>query len=399
MNFRQDMLDTIRSRPTPLIPWVPRLDLWYRANKRAGTLPKELRNATLHQIAQALNAGVHAIIPDFKDVRNPQEEIDRGLGVYNTWSMPCHTVFENIQRIVDVQKDQTIVEYCTPAGAVRTVVLYDDQMRRDGITISHIQEHAWKSPTDYAAIKYLFENARIKPNFMGYIEYAQQVGPAGLAAAFVSLAASPMHLIQRDLMPLDKFFFEMTDHPDEMAALAEKIAGYWERLLNVAAKCPAELFLLGANYDSRITYPAFFEQHIMPWLQKFAKMLHPQEKFLLTHTDGENKGLLELYVQCGFDVADSICPEPMTSISFKQTRRAFTDSFITIMGGIPSVALLPQSMSDSQFEAFLDRFFEDVGHGDHLILGISDTTPPAADFRRLITIGRRIKEFGPVSLI
>jgi hypothetical protein len=53
-------------------------------------------------------------------------------------------------------------------------------------------------------------------------------------------------------------------------------------------------------------------------------------------------------------------------------------------------------MSDRQFAEFLDRFFEDIGRGDHLILGISDTTPPAADFRRLLHIGRRVEAFGPV---
>ena len=42
------------------------------------------------------------------------------------------------------------------------------------------------------------------------------------------------------------------------------------------------------------------------------------------------------------------------------------------------------------------RFFEDVGRGDHLILGVSDTTPPAADFERILKVGRRVEAFGAV---
>ena len=61
------------------------------------------------------------------------------------------------------------------------------------------------------------------------------------------------------------------------------------------------------------------------------------------------------------------------------------------MGGIPSICLLPDSMPDGRFEAYLDTFFSDLGAGDHLILGISDTTPPAADFERLKTIGGRVR--------
>ena len=70
---------------------------------------------------------------------------------------------------------------------------------------------------------------------------------------------------------------------------------------------------------------------------------------------------------------------------------------VTIMGGIPSVSLLKSSMADDAFERFLDEFFEMIGRGDHLILGISDTTPPAADFERLLKIKKRIEAFGPIT--
>jgi hypothetical protein len=124
-------------------------------------------------------------------------------------------------------------------------------------------------------------------------------------------------------------------------------------------------------------------------------MLHVNNKFLLTHTDGENTGLLDCYLESEIDVADSICPAPMTKLTLKEVRDHFR-SRITIMGGIPSVCLLRDSMPDGIFEAYLDGFFSDLGSGDHLILGISDTTPPAADFERIKKIGERVRLFGPV---
>jgi len=66
------------------------------------------------------------------------------------------------------------------------------------------------------------------------------------------------------------------------------------------------------------------------------------------------------------------------------------------MGGIPSVALLANTLSDAEFGRFLDGFFEACGRGGHLILGISDTTPPGADFARLLRIAERVEAFGPV---
>ena len=187
----------------------------------------------------------------------------------------------------------------------------------------------------------------------------------------------------------------MYDHPDELAQLARCMEPYWEQLLEVAVHCPAEVVFLGANYDATVQNPRFFAEHILPWLQHAADRLHAQGKYLLTHTDGENTGLLPLYLESGFDVADSICPAPMTKLTFRQVRDTFAGR-ITIMGGIPSVALLPLSMPEREFDAFLDEFFEAIGCGDHLILGISDTTPPAADFNRIVKIGKRVEAFGPV---
>ncbi len=179
-----------------------------------------------------------------------------------------------------------------------------------------------------------------------------------------------------------------------MRNLSESIGVYWDKVLNVVSESPAKLLFVGANYDSSWTIPPFFEEHITPWLKKASDLLHSKNKFLLTHTDGENTGLLEHYINSGFDVADSICPKPMTNLSFKEVRDHF-DGKITIMGGIPSITLVEDLMTDAQFQAFLDSFFEDIGSGRHLILGISDTTPPAAKFDRLLEIARRIKDFGP----
>jgi len=47
---------------------------------------------------------------------------------------------------------------------------------------------------------------------------------------------------------------------------------------------------------------------------------------------------------------------------------------ITIIGGFPSISLLKDSMSAREFEAYLDKVFSELGSGDHLILGVADTT-------------------------
>jgi len=394
MTHKQRMLAVLQGQPVDRIPWVPRLDLWYRAHRRAGTLPEAYAHSSLMEMTDDLGFGYHAVVPDFKDLRTPEDEAHRALGIYNLPSMPVRTLFDGVPWRMTQEGDRQTVEYETPAGKLSTVTVYDDAMRAAGITITHVTRYAFTGPQDYEPLCWLFSRARAEPNYEGYSAFARRLGGRGFAAGFLSLAASPMHLIQRELMPLDVFFYEMNDRPDAVRRLADSIAQYWRQMYAVAAQAPAEVFLLGANYHAPIQHPRFFAEHITPWLAEFAGMLHGQGKYLLTHTDGENQGLLEHYLAAGFDIADSVCPRPMTRLTLGEIRRVF-DGRITIMGGIPSVALVKQAMSDRQFDEFLDDFFRQIGRGDHLILGVSDTTPPGAEFERLLRIRDRIEAFGP----
>jgi hypothetical protein len=242
MNHKQQMLAVLRGQAVDRIPWAPRLDLWYRARHRAGTLPTKYRNASLVEILDDLDWAHHAVIPDFQSLRGPEDEADRALGIYNLHDMPVHTVFDEVKRHITPRGDRMLVEYLTPAGNLATETLYNESMRAAGITISHVTQYAFRGPEDYPALKHLFRHARVEPNHAGYAAWAEQIGERGFAAAYVNSSASPMHLIQRELMPLDTFFFEMIDRPEEIAELADCIAGYWRRLLGAAVECPAEAF-------------------------------------------------------------------------------------------------------------------------------------------------------------
>ena len=153
---RERMLAAIRGENTPRIPWAPRLDLWYKANRRADTLPAKYRNASLVELTDDLDMGTHAVIPDYRDLRSPEDDVYRGLGVYNIHTMPVRTVFENVGRTVRVEGDRTHVAYETPAGTITTTVVYTEAMRAAGVTITHVEEYPFKDARDYDALGHLF---------------------------------------------------------------------------------------------------------------------------------------------------------------------------------------------------------------------------------------------------
>jgi uroporphyrinogen-III decarboxylase len=97
------------------------------------------------------------------------------------------------------------------------------------------------------------------------------------------------------------------------------------------------------------------------------------------------------------DIAEAFCPQPMTKVTISEVKKAFKGK-VTIFGGVPSVALLEESMSNEEFEKFMKSLFMEIAPGDRFILGISDTTPPDAKFERLVRITEMVQEWGKLPM-
>jgi hypothetical protein len=397
MTYRQRMLATLRGQPTDCLPFVPRLDLWYKANKYKGTLPQQYHNATLLDIVEDLDIGYHTVVPDYQDFVDPLDAVDRALGIWRIHHMPFRTELKGVKRNISYDGDSAAVEYLTPAGKVTTRTVYNESMRQAGITLAHVQEHAIKSVADYEAVGYLYEQAEPKPNYEGLAELKEEIGERGLIGAIATMGASPMHEILHELIPYDQFFYAYYDHHQELTRLAERMVGYYQQVIDLAIASPADFIHVGTNYDAQITWPVFMAEYVSPYLAAAADKIHAAGKFLLTHTDGENKKLLPHFISGKIDIADSICPAPLTTLTLKQVRDVFDGSGITIWGGVASVAVLENSMSDYQFDRYLDDLLQQIGRGDHLILSIADTAPPEMKFSRLERLAKLAKEFGPVA--
>ena len=394
MTHRERMLATIRGEPTDRIPWAPRMDLWYIANRARGTLPEGFDGLNTVEIAEVLDVACHNNGGDFTRTGNRDLSL-RGFGLANHPDYPYRVELRGLP--VDFEDDgenqRTLIQ--TPAGPVFIHLHRDSQMSRDGISIPFVKSYAIDSADDFEAIAQVFEHLEIVPTPEAYAAFRQRVGKRGIAVARGLVAASPMHLMLHELVAMDQFFYLYADEREAMHRLAERMAPFFEAALDALVACDAEVVFWGANYDQDLTWPPFFKAEIAPWLKKVSDRLHAAGKQLLTHTDGENQALFPLYRACGFDVAESVCPHPMTKCTLAEIRAAFGPD-VTVWGGIPSVALLDDAMDDATFEAYLDELFDSLGAGDHLILGVADNVPPDANLDRLERIKARVEAFGPV---
>jgi len=396
MTHRERILATIRRQPTDQIPWVPRLDLWYIAQRARGTLPSGLRDLNTVELAEKLGVACHSLRADFTLPPDPTDHLLAGLGFENHPDFPYRVELRGLPVNFEHHNGRYRTTISTSSGEISCVMETTPEMQCEGIYALFPLKFAMTSTDECDALGEVFEHLEVIPTPQAYAAYRHRIGDQGLALASGPVAASPLHSVLHNLMPQETFFLAFHDAPDALLRLAKRMQPCFEKILQALMLCEAEVVFWGSNYDHNLTWPGFFQAHIVPWLKQVSERCHSAGKLLLTHADGENQKLLPLFPECGLDVAESVCPAPMTRCSLKELR-AGMGSGTTVWGGLPAIAFLASSMDDLSFETYLQKVFAELGSGERLVLGVSDNVPPDADFARMERVKRLIQDFGPVT--
>ena len=406
MTHRERLLKAARGEMVDTLPWIPRIDLWYNANELAGTLPERHKDRTVEQIHLAEGWPLHKMIPEYLKAEKPEDIVHRAIGLYKLKEFPYDFEFSSdvdIRVKVEENDDEymTHVEYHTPKGTITVCHGYTGEMKKSGASITWVKEHAIKSIADYPALAHIFGNLKLKPAYERFSKWKDFVGEDGIAVAqgLGIACSSPMHFIQKTLIGATDFYLHYKDHHKEMEELADAIESTYNQLTGILADSPADMVLWSANVDDMITYPAYFEKDIMPWCKKASDALHAKKILAVMHTDGENRGLMDLIPRCGMDVADAVTPYPMTKVKLEEyyDKWCRTDK-LTIHGGIPEMMLLEESTTWDDLKAYLADMFKVISPGRRFIASIGDTSPPNAEFDRLVYIGEQIEKYGRLPL-
>ena len=122
---------------------------------------------------------------------------------------------------MDAVSLKKVVEYRTSKGSVRIVGGLTRQAMQAGSSLGWVEEHAIKKPEDYRVVGHIFANIEVFPQYESAQTHIDAIGDDGVAAAGgPSLAASPMHMIQKEFLDPTQFFYHYRDHQKQMRELA-----------------------------------------------------------------------------------------------------------------------------------------------------------------------------------
>ncbi len=390
MGFRTRALAALRGELPDRLPYAPRLDLWHTGRTAAGNLPPGLEGASVEEICRAEGWGVYLLTSTFVYLASSDEGMAfSALGLYTPPECGYRlTVDDDVDFSWRRDGDRLHVRLETRSGAADAVLSHTPEMLRNGITYPWVTQPFIKEFEDWRIVADLFRSLRLVPDPETYDRVRRSVGEDGVVVSAAGEPGSPMHHIQKHFFPGTEFYLLYNDRRAEMEEFAAAIAPFYEQLLEFYAHADVDGVTWGGNFDETITYAPFFEEQILPWLRRAAEVLRPRGIPLLTHCDGENRGLMELIRTSGIDAAESVCPSPMTALTLREYYERWAGD-LCIVGGIPADYLIPEQTSDADLDDYLRYVKSAVAPGRRFIAGITDAVPPTADFDRL----RRVHEF------
>ena len=175
---------------------------------------------------------MHKVIPELLKVKDPEENVHRGLGVYSLKENGYRIKLSpNVEVKVRQEGDLKYVEYHTPVGMVNVVETVTEEMKRAGASITWLQQRAIKKVEDYRVLSYIFDNMTVVPDYERYAAWQASIGDDGVACMMGTFSASGIHHVQRDLLEATDFYFEFKDHEKEMRGLAESIERVYDQIL------------------------------------------------------------------------------------------------------------------------------------------------------------------------
>lgn len=361
MDFAKLHEDVCFKRAGGKIIWQPRIICWYDDKMfEHGKLPGKYEGMTRPQIYRDLGCSAriyeygNCFIPVYDSTVTMRSE-QKGDIYISYIDTPVGTVSQKLQS--------------TPNSWAQSVVKEWVCDEEDLKVFSYIEEH-----TDWKFSQETFDKIH------------EEWGDLGAPTMFM-----PRVSVQRlyiDLMGVEEAVYAIADYPETVEEYFDALRECHFRLIDVINASPVKIINFGDNIHSGTLSPALFEKYVLPEYKLRCERLHKAGKFVTSHFDGDNRGLMQFYKQTGLDGIEAITPKPQGDVTLEEVKENLGDMFL--LDGIPAIYFdkeFPEEVLIDCVHRIIDMF------APNLILGISDEMSSRGDIERVRLVGKIVDEY------
>ncbi len=368
------------------LPWATRLEIWYYAHLRTGTLPERFVGKSLNEIHEMVRVGRQAYRP---------------LTPLKMTGVECTVIFEGteVSRIkepaIDFPKPTNLVPretpgrteiiYETPVGKLRSVYR-TTQAVLDFYSNPYLEKHVLAEDEDYAVVNWILDNGEPIADYDGFIQVESEIGDNGMTMGMIT--RMPFQRILLDFMGEERTFYELYDNRKEFDRLFDQLVAHHRRALELGCQSPATIVECTDNLDGAMTNPQLFKEFSLSLMQETAEVIHAAGKYFASHLDGDMSLLVDLIPETGLDVAESFSPYPLSQLTFKKAYAAWKSK--PIMWGILPSPLFEARVDVETFRAEIGDMLDTIDKDHPAILGVADQAVSLSLMERVLEVDSMI---------
>ncbi|MGI5894489.1 MAG: uroporphyrinogen decarboxylase family protein [Candidatus Merdivicinus sp.] len=362
MDFAKLHEDICFGRAGGQVIWQPRIDCWISDRMfHDGELPGIYKGMTKPEIYRELGCSAR-------------------IYEYNCCFQP---VFDSTIRHSERQeKNLKIRSIETPVGTVTRI-----EKKTDSSWATLVTKEWVCNEEDLKIYTYIEQHTRWTFSQENFDRVHAEWGNLGAPCIFM-----PRVSLQRlyiDLMGVEEAVYALVDYPETVEAYFDALRESQMQLIDVINASPIRIINFGDNIHSGTLSPALFQKYVLPEYQLRCQKLHEAGKFVYSHFDGDNRGLMEFYQQTGLDGIEAITPYPQGDVTLEEAHQYLGDNMF-LVDGIPAIYFDKEFSEEVLVECvhkILDLF------APNLILGISDEISSTGDIERIRLVGKIVEEY------
>jgi uroporphyrinogen-III decarboxylase len=371
MTLRERILAVYRGQTPDVVPFMLDLSHWFYHQNR---LPWDLSRAYLEPERELIDyhrrQGVGFYIPNLASF------FEAGYG-------------EGVQAECEksvIQGHAAITwRLRTPLGTIQRIRTWEEQT------------YAWatkqwgiRSEQDLRVLGHALAHRRFQPCWDRYRSWQQTIGDTGVA--YLVFGYSAMGQLLNYWMGIERTMYAVNDWPETVREVVQEINANNLECIDLLARSPAEVVIMGDNFSGDVQPPRFFERWSRPFYEEATGRLHAAGKYVAVHVDGRLKGALGMIRAAGADCADAVTPTPMGDLTPAECRAESGPEFI-LSGGVSPDVWLP-NVSDEEFRAAVLRWLELARSSPRLIAAAGDQVPPGAAEHRVSLMRDLVETYG-----
>jgi len=325
----------------------------------------------------------------------PNEALWKALGRENVgisrWSSVTKLVSRNCKKATERFTGKNGVPAVrntiyTPKGSIYEEVQFCADYGAPAITKHFLTEEA-----DYPVLMEYFRDLLVLPDADTYLRDMKELGEDGLAYAVLS--RTPYQKLWVEFAGIEDLAEHMLEYPELLEECCEVLGSHLCRMFDIVAELSREIEIPIVNIPENIT--AFmigkekYRKYCLPYYAKCKEKLGEANIAVVSHLDGDLRGIWEEIGMSAIDGIDSFTPPPTGDTSVREALAMWPD--LRILCNFPSsVHICPQE----EIYAAAKQILAEGGSSGRMWMQISENVPKDVWKTSFPPILQAIEEFG-----